>query len=403
MPFERYFDHAATTPPIPEVQQFVAEHWERLYANANSIHSPGQRAGAEIERARERVAALIGADDPSEIVFTSGATESNNWVLSNFDEIFVSPFEHSSVREPALSRGGIVLGGFAASPLPHPLSSATKSSVDEFGRAQERGDRTGALVSVMSVNNETGSRVDVPLDSYAGFHPETGGMGPGTPSPTLVGEGWGGGPGVPRPTKLHRDITQQVGKLPVDLTGVHYASFSAHKFGGLKGVGALYLRDGVTLEPLLRGGGQERGLRAGTLNVPGIIAMGIAAEVAMDRLDQRRLNVEDCRAAVLEHVETYLARPAPTGSPYILSLTFDDFEAQALVTVLDRMGFAVSSGAACSAASTETSPVLLAMGYPESQARATIRVSFGWSSEVEQSEALGKAIVRALDEVGDLG
>ena len=367
MPFDRYFDHAATTPPIPEVQQFVTEHWERLYANANSIHSPGQLAGAEIERARERVAALIGADDPSEIVFTSGATESNNWVLSNFDEIFISPFEHSSVREPALHQGGVVLGGFAESPLHQPLSSATEASVGEHGRAQER----GALVSVMSVNNETGSLINLPS--------------------------------IPLGTKLHRDITQQVGKLPVDLTGVHFASFSAHKFGGLKGTGALYIRDGEALEPLLRGGGQERGLRAGTLNVTGIVAMGIAAEVAMDRLDQRRSKAEDCRAAVLAHVETYLARPAPTGSPYILSLTFDDFEAQALVTVLDRMGFAVSSGAACSAASTETSPVLLAMGYPESQARATIRVSFGWSSEVKHSEALGKAIVRALDEVGDLG
>lgn len=364
MPFDRYFDHAATTPPIPEVQQFVTESWERLYANANSIHSPGQLAGVEIERARERVAALIGADDPSEIVFTSGATESNNWVLSNFDEIYISPFEHSSVREPAMHRGGVVLGGSAESPLPQPLSSA---SVDEIGRAQER----DALVSVMSVNNETGSLIDQPS--------------------------------VPPGAKLHRDITQQVGKLPVDLTGAHFASFSAHKFGGLKGTGALYLRDGEALEPLLMGGGQERGLRAGTLNVTGIIAMGIAAEVAMERLDQRRLNAEECRAAVLERVQSYLARPAPPGSPYILSLTFDDFEAQALVTVLDRMGFAVSSGAACSATSTETSPVLLAMGYPESQARATIRVSFGWSSEVEQAEALGKAIVRALDEVGDLG
>lgn len=367
MGYDRYFDHAATTPPIPEVQQFMAEHWERLYANAHSIHSPGQLAGAEIERARERVAALIGAEDPSEILFTSGATESNNWVLSNFDEIFISPFEHSSVREPSLFRGGVVLGGLAEPPLPQPLSFATESSARENGTAQER----GALMSVMSVNNETGIRV---------AHPS-----------------------VPLDTKLHRDITQQVGKLPVDLTGVHFASFSAHKFGGLKGTGALYIRDGDTLEPLLRGGGQERGLRAGTLNVTGIVAMGIAAEVAMDRLEQRRLNAEHCRAAVLEHVETYLARPAPTGSPYILSLTFDDFEAQALVTVLDRMGFAVSSGAACSAASTETSPVLLAMGYPESQARATIRTSFGWSSEVEQAEALGKAIVRALDEVGDLG
>jgi cysteine desulfurase len=210
-----------------------SEALEKGFGNAHSIHEAGQSARWLVEQAREHLAVLIGAEDSSEIVFTSGATESNNWVLSAFSHIAISPFEHSSIREPAVAAGAKILKN--ESYQLSPLSAAIE------------------LMSVMSVNNETGAILEVPE-----VLPET---------------------------RLHRDITQQVGKMPTQLDAVDFASFSAHKFGALKGVGALYVRNGVAIEPLLLGGGQEQGRRAGTLNVPGIVALGQAAAIALGEIE----------------------------------------------------------------------------------------------------------------------
>jgi|GEM_PF-4343971 len=225
----RYFDHAATTPVDAFVREAMMPFLGDDCGNAHSLHQWGLRAREAVEGARQAVARLLGAEDPSEVVFTSGATESNNTVLAAFDSVAVSPFEHSSVREPALSRGAWIMSneGWTLSP-PSPVE----------------------LVSVMTVNNETGALLTMPEC-----------------------------PGAMR----HTDATQAVGKLAFDATAYDFVSCSGHKFYGPKGVGALFLRGAEPIEPLLRGGGQEHGVRAGTLNVPGIVGMGMAAELAHER------------------------------------------------------------------------------------------------------------------------
>lgn len=338
----RYFDNAATTPAHPKVVEAVTEALRHDYGNAHSIHEAGRSARIAVDRAREQVAALLGADDPQEIVFTSGATEANNWILRVFDRLAVSPFEHSSVREPAGLAGAEVLenDGYDLAP---PTSAPR-------------------LVSVMGVNNETGAILKPPQTGDA---------------------------------KLHRDLTQSVGKVPFGLEGLDFASFSAHKFGGPKGIGGLYIRGGEAIEPLLLGGGQEHGLRAGTLNVPGIVGFGVAAAIA---LDEREANTEHVRA--LRQAFLYeLGREEEHGefSPWILSVAFPGLQGETLVVEADLRGFAISSGAACSSESTEPSHVLTALGLPEEEIRGAVRISFGVQNTLDAAIELARTL-RAIAE-----
>jgi len=345
----RYFDNAATTPVDRRVADELDRVQRQVIGNAHSIHEAGREARALVEGGRARVANLLGAEDPSQIIFTSGATEANNWVISQFDRIAISPFEHSSVREPALHRGASVLGN------------------DGYNLETPIGEPS--LLAVMGVNNETGAIIEPPFK----------------PGPML-----------------HRDLTQSVGKVPFDLTGVAFASCSAHKLGGPKGVGALYVRDAGSIEPLLRGGGQEAGLRAGTLNVPGIVGMGLAAQLSHEEREQRHRHALTLRALVLEALAhtsdwTSASAMAEDCSPFILSLGFAGVQGETLVIELDARGFAVSSGAACSSASPEASPVLLALGFEESLARGTVRISFGPQNTFDAAHDLGRALAQALE------
>jgi cysteine desulfurase len=327
----RYFDNAATTPVDPRVVQEMLPYFSEAFGNANSIHEPGQRARAAVEQARERVAALIGAESPDQVIFTSGSTESNNWILREFENSggWVSPFEHSSVREPARRLGYKTLAN-------HGLA-ITVAGVSE------------GLLSVMAVNNETGGCWD--------------------PRKLVLGLG----------VSIHSDITQQVGKLPTNIFGLSYASLSAHKFYGPKGVGALFAAV-PSLDPLMHGGEQEEGLRAGTLNVPGIVGMGAAAAIAAEEADENRRHVETLRALVLAELlkisDVQLNSPED-ASPYIVSLSFLGVEGETLTVELDRAGFSISSGAACSSRSTEPSHVLTALGLAPEWIRGTVRICFG--------------------------
>lgn len=348
MDVSRYFDNAATTPMDPRVAQEVCRIQTTAIGNAHSIHQPGREAHSLVETARAEVARLLGAEDPGQIVFTSGATEANNWVLSQFDAIAISPFEHSSVSEPASYRGASILANEKY------RLGAPSTDVD--------------LAAVMGVNNETGALIVPP-----------GGLG----------------------ARLHRDLTQSVGKVRLDLDGVDFASCSAHKFGGPKGVGALYLRDPFSLGPLLRGGGQEQGLRAGTLNVAGIVGMGLAARFAREEREERHGHATTLRAAVRDGLATVsdwgsASDLADEHSPFVLSLSFAGIEGETLVIEMDARGFAISSGAACSSSSVEPSPVLLALGFEESLARGTIRISFGPRNTIEAAEGLGRALAEAV-------
>lgn len=345
----RYFDHAATTPMHPAARAAMLPYLADDCGNANSIHEWGRRAREAVEHARAEVAAAIGAEDPHQIVFTSGATESNNWVLRQCVDMMISPIEHSSLRVPAR------------------LWHRPELNI----LAWEVQVMEDCDVSVMAVNNETG----------------------GMPSLSA------------QPNRLHVDATQAIGKVPWNVGDAAWASLSGHKLGGPKGVGALYTRDGY-LEPILVGGGQESGLRAGTLNVPGIVGFGVAAREAMAGLEAGQNRSTHMRSTILEglsRLADWRTNDAPHQSPHILSLSFLGVLGETLVIELDRLGFAVSSGAACSSESEEESPVLRALGVPLEWNRGTIRVSFGPTNTEAASAALARALVEAVEKVRGLG
>ena len=336
-----YFDNAATTPLDPRVFAAMEPYLKGGFGNANSIHAWGREACAAVCKAREHVAALIGADDPSEVVFTSGATEANNWVLRAFPSLAVSPFEHNSVRQFAESHGATFL--------------KNKGWQLEGSEAE--------LTSVMRVNNETGAVLE-----------------------------------MPKAKKTHSDATQAVGKVPFDAKKYDFVSMSAHKFYGPKGVGALYIKGAAEMEPLLFGGEQEHGRRSGTLNVPGIVGMGAAAEIARGRIEQDMAHAEALRAYVkgrLAEVQGVRFIENACNSPYVLSACFEGLEGESLVISLDAKGYAASSGSACSSGKGHVSSVLKAIGLPDEVARGAVRVSFGRFNTLKSAAGLCDALVQA--------
>lgn len=345
---ENYFDHAATTPVDDRVREAMLPWLGERFGNAHSLHQAGREAREAVERARAQVADLLGAEDPSEIVFTSGATESNNWVLSSATDLWISPFEHSSVREPGLRRNARLLDnrGFELSTAP-----------PEAG-----------LVSAMLVNNETG----------AIFRPER---------------------VRPQRGRLHSDVTQAVGRVRFEARAFDWASLSSHKIYGPMGVGALYARDGLAPDPLIVGGGQESGRRSGTLNVAGIVGFGAAAALAHELREERYRHASELRAIVVEglgSVSDCSIHDAPEQSPFILSVGFVGVEGAPLAIALDHAGFAVSAGAACSSGSRDPSPTLIAIGLDPELASGTVRISFGDRNTRDSARNLARALAEAV-------
>jgi cysteine desulfurase len=345
----RYFDYAATTPVDPRVLREMLPFFGEAYGNADSLHAWGARARQAVELARERVAGLIGADDPAQIVFTSGATEANNWVLAAEGGGAIGPFEHASVLEPGIRFGYRVMENSGLDlRLPEPAG----------------------LASVMSVNNEIGARWDV--RQFRGVA-----------------------------SKLHADLAQEVGKLPVEVADLDYATLSAHKFYGPKGVGCLFAAEGPP-PPIVFGGDHEHGFRAGTLNVPGIVGMGAAAAVAADEMRSDLEAAMEHREIVLEGLKPlsdWQVNGGENASPFILSLSFSGVEGETLVVELDRAGFGVSSGAACSSRSTEPSHVLRALGLPDAWLRGTIRISFGRKNDKAAARGLAKSLTTSVEKL----
>lgn len=317
--------------------------------NASSIHAYGRRAQEAVELARSRVAELLGAEDPAEILFTSGATEAANTVIASHNEIAVSPFEHSAVREPALHRGAAILRNqaYCLEPLP------------------------AELVCVMGVNNETGAILEPPVTSALRF----------------------------------ADLTQNLGKLPIDLSGIAFACASAHKLYGPMGVGCLYARGAEFPEPYLRGGEQEHGRRAGTLNVPAIVGFGAACARARDLQEEEADRAVRAREQILQAlrpVSDWQSNDGVNQSPFILSLSIAGIEGETLVIELDHRGFATSAGAACSSRSNEPSHVLMALGLEETLRRGTIRISFGRFTTPEAANELGRSLVQSVESLRSL-
>ncbi|HEX6997759.1 MAG TPA: cysteine desulfurase family protein [Gammaproteobacteria bacterium] len=362
---EIYLDCAATTPLDPRVAAAMAESFERYPANPSSTHAPGRRARRAVEDARERVAARLGVP-PRTIVFTSGATESNNLALQGTvlehaegaPHLVTTRIEHKSVLDTAraLERRGLAVT----------YVECDADGVVPPDRVAEAIRPNTVLVSVMHVNNETGVVQDIP--AIAALCRAR---------------------GVP----LHVDAAQSVGKLELDLDGwgVDLCSMTAHKLHGPKGVGALYVREGVRLTPLLHGGEQERGLRPGTLATQQIVGMGRAYELADPARDGPRL------AALRDRLERRLGTipgarlngARERRAPHIVNMSFPGVDGESLRFAVRDV--AVSAGSACMSDSPEASHVLGAMGLSDALAGGALRLSVGrFTTEREVDEAAGR-------------
>jgi cysteine desulfurase len=360
-----YLDHHATTPVDPRVVDAMLPYFSDDFGNAASRqHAFGWRAEAAVERAREQVAALVGAD-PRGIVFTSGATESNNLAILGAvlgyaprrEEIVTAATEHRSVLDPcdeAERRG--------ARPTRLPVDGDGRIDLGELRRALSA--RT-LLVSVMHANNEIG--VLQPIAEIGRICKE-------------------------QEVLFHSDAAQSAGKVPLDVEamGIDLLSLSAHKIYGPKGVGALWVRGRsprVRLAPLLHGGGHERGLRSGTLNVPAIVGFGRAAEIARAEMVDEAARLLQLREHMRRRIEREIPEVRVNGSlehrlPANLNVSFDGVDGEALLLSLEDV--AVSSGSACTSATAEPSHVLRALGLRDDLARASLRFGLGrWTTREE--------------------
>ena len=370
-----YLDHAATTPMRPEAVEEMARHL-RITGNASSLHGAGRGARRTVEEARERVAAAIGAR-PGEVIFTSGGTEADNLAVKGIywarraleparTRVVSSPVEHHAVLDPL---EWLAAEGAAVDFLP----------VDDLGRvdvwaaeAALAGTDDVALVTVMWANNEVGTVQPVPRIVE------------------LARER-----GVP----VHTDAVQAVGALPVHFaaSGVDALTLTAHKLGGPYGVGALVAGRGLDLTPLLHGGGQERQVRSGTLDVPAIAAFAVATEIAVREQSEFATRMSRLRALLVERLRAVVPDVVLNGDPVDrlpgnVHLTFPGCEGDSLLMLLDHQGVQVSTGSACSAGVPQPSHVLLAMGRSELQARGSLRITFGHTSTEDDVEALVGAI-----------
>ncbi|WP_303900786.1 cysteine desulfurase family protein [Thiohalomonas denitrificans] len=361
-----YLDHNATTPLDERVLEAMLPHFRDGFGNASSTHAFGRSALTALDTAREQLAELVGAH-PSQVVFTNGGTEANNAALKGaaFRRVpggmAISAVEHASVREPveALARHG-----WRHERLP----------VDSEGRVETEAvsRSSAAIVSVMWANNETGVLQDISALAEAARD---------------------------RGALLHTDAVQAAGKVPIDFTaaGAHLMSVSAHKLYGPKGIGALIVDKAVDIEPLVHGGGQERGRRGGTENVAAIAGFGKAAELARSELQSRSSLLEQLR----ERFEAGLSERMPeamvfgAGAKRLPNTSFfalPGIEGGTLALALDRQGLALSSGSACGSRHDEPSPVLGAMAVPSDLASCAVRASFG----IGNTEADVDALVGAL-------
>jgi len=348
-----YLDNNATTPVLPEVLEAMRPYFAEHFGNASSIHHHGQETRAAVERARESVAALLGSRS-SEIVFTSGGTEGDNLAISGLtragDHVISSTIEHHAVLNSCKHLEAI---GCEVTYIP--VDGRGLVDPDDVRRALRPNTK---LITIMMANNEIG--VLQPVDEIGKIAAEA-------------------------DVYFHTDAVQAAGKTSIEVKriGCDLLSISGHKLHAPQGVGALYVGKGTILQPMFYGGSHERSRRAGTENVPGIIGLGKAAEIAKEALDRGELGK---MAAMRDRIEqTILSEVEATGVngegaprvPNTTNIHFDYIEGEALVIALDLKGLAVSTGAACSSGAIEPSHVLTAMGLPPEIARASLRFSLG--------------------------
>ncbi len=375
-----YFDHNATTPVAEEALAAMLPCFRETYGNASSIHHFGQSARTMVERARQQVAALLHCR-PREILFTSGGTESDNIAILG------------TVRASSKSRRHVITSTIEHPAVLHTCQALEKEGVDvtyvkvglsgvispDDVRAALRPETV--LISIMHANNELGTVQ--PLAEISKIAREAGAI-------------------------FHTDGVQSAGKIPTDVDelGVDFFSLSAHKIYGPKGAGAMYFRKGVEFVPVQFGGSHERGQRPGTENVPGIVGLGAAAELAAKNLEAENKRLSDLRdrleRGILERVDLAGVNGGSPRVPNTTSIYFDHVEGEAMLIALDLRGFAVSSGAACSSGAVRPSHVLTAIGLSAERAKSTLRFSLGKQTTAEHVDALLEAIPAVVGQLRSL-
>lgn len=388
-----YADNAATTPLATEALDAMLPYLGDKFGNPSGIHRVAREAARALATAREKVADLLGAE-ARELYFTSGGSESDNWVLRGaarrFADLYgtaapvrivTSGIEHHAVLRACeqLEAEGVEVTYLPVDAQGH----VSPRDLEAALAAQEEANRAAgvdapgcALVSVMLANNEIGTIEDVPaLASVAHAH------------------------GAP----FHTDAVQAVGHIPVNVgdLGVDALSLSAHKFHGPRGCGALYLREGFSVPALIAGGAQERGERAGTENLAGIVGTAAALELMCDRLDEKRNRTARLRDQVIQAVTSAVPGVRLTGDPLrrlpsIASFTCENVDGELLVVILDQLGVAAATGSACSTGSTDPSHVLAACGIPGSEAKGALRLSIADDLTEHDAALLGSRTAEAI-------
>jgi cysteine desulfurase len=376
-----YMDHAATTPTRPEVIEAMLPYFSERFGNPSSLYALAREAKEAVEEARGRVAAAIGAT-PEEVFFTAGGTEADNWAIKGTaaanrrkgDHIITSSIEHHAVLHPCRA---LEKQGYRVTYLP----------VDEFGRVEPASveeaitDKT-ILVSVMAANNEVGTVQPVAAISEV-THDH----------------------GVP----FHTDAVQAIGAFPVDVDsmGADLLAISAHKFGGPKGTGALYIRRRTRIGTLMDGGAQERGRRAGTENVPGIVGMGRAIDLAVGEMPQKAPRLAAMRDRLIRGILDTIPDTRLNGHPTErlannVNVAFRYVEGESILLMLDALGIAASTGSACTSASLEPSHVLTSCGLPPEHAHGSLRLTLGSRNTEEDIDYVLEVLPRVIGRLREI-
>lgn len=380
-----YFDHAATTPVLPEVFQAMEPYFCREFANPSSLYSPAQKIRSTMQAAREKVASLIHAS-PGEIFFTGGGSEADNLAIKGVAFSLMEQGKHiitSSIEHHAVLHTCAFLEkklGFTITYLP-----VDKEGLVDLDDLKESITPETILISIMMANNEVGTIQ--PIQSLAQLANEQ---------------------GIP----FHTDGVQAVGSIPVNVEelGVSLLSLSAHKFNGPKGVGALYVKKGTKISSLIHGGAQEGGLRAGTENIPAIVGLGAAAYLAEKHLPRKEEEVSSLRDRMIEGIEREIYHVVLNGHrtlrlPGNVNFSFRYVEGEAMLLHLDMKGIAASSGSACTSGSLSPSHVLTSMGLSHELAQGSLRLSLGFENTEEEVDYLLEVlpgIVHRLREMSPL-
>ncbi len=360
---EYYFDNAATTAARPEVAEAMAHYFTESYGNPSSIYKIAQKNKTAVEKAREQIAKAINAET-NEIYFTAGGSEADNWAIKGVAESYANKGKHiitSCIEHHAVLHTCEYLEtkGYEVTYLP----------VDEYGLVSLEDVKKAVredtiLITIMFANNEIGTIE--PIAEIGAFAREKGIL-------------------------FHTDAVQAVGHVPIDVKAMNIdmLSMSGHKFYGPKGIGALYMRKGIKITPLIHGGAQERSRRAGTENVPGIIGMGLAAELAVKELDTEMPRLTALRdkliGSILEKVPYSRLNGHPTKRlPGNVNISFEYIEGESILLLLDYKGICASSGSACTSGSLDPSHVLLAIGLPHEKAHGSVRLTMGHFTTEEQ-------------------